>query len=123
MLAILKINQASSKRIYERIINPNLLQFTIRIVGNKLVIHSNDYEYIEKVLDRNSLNHTLLTFKYMSKYTWNPETINHFQFMSSYVSGEEIYEAVQEFVEVDCQLEDGDTEDMLVQDLYKQIFN
>lgn len=63
MLAILKINQASSKRIYERIINPNLLQFTIRIVGNKLVIHSNDYEYIEKVLDRNSLNHTLLTFK------------------------------------------------------------
>jgi hypothetical protein len=63
MLAILKINQASSKRIYQRIINPNLLQFTIRIVGNKLVINSADYEYVEKVLDRNSLNHTLLTFK------------------------------------------------------------
>jgi len=63
MLAILKINQAFSKRIYERIINPNLLQFTIRIVGNKLVINSADYEYVEKVLDRNSLNHTLLTFK------------------------------------------------------------
>ena len=63
MLAILKINQASSKRIYEKIINPNLLQFTIRIVGNKLVIHSADYEYVEKVLHRNSLNHTLLTFK------------------------------------------------------------
>jgi len=58
-----------------------------------------------------------------NKYTWNPETINHFQFMSSYVSGEEVYEAVQEFVEVDCQLKDGDTEEMLVQDLYKQIFN
>ena len=63
MLAILKINQASSKRIYERIINPNLLEFTIRIVGNKLIIHSNDYEYVEKVLDRNSLNHTLINFK------------------------------------------------------------
>ncbi len=63
MLAILKINQASSKRIYQRIINPNLLQFTIRIVGNKLIIHSNDYEYVEKVLDRNSLNHTLINFK------------------------------------------------------------
>ena len=63
MLAILKINQASSKRIYERIINPNLLQFTIRIVGNKLVINSADYEYVEKVLDRNSLNHTLINFK------------------------------------------------------------
>jgi len=63
MLAILKINQAFSKRIYERIINPNLLEFTIRIVGNKLVIHSNDYEYVEKVLDRNSLNHKLINFK------------------------------------------------------------
>ena len=63
MLAILKINQASSKRIYERIINPNLLQFTIRIVGNKLIIHSNDYEYVEKVLDRNSLNHSLINLK------------------------------------------------------------
>jgi len=40
MLAILKINQPSSKRIYQRIINPNLLEFTIRIVGNKLIIHS-----------------------------------------------------------------------------------
>ena len=43
--------------------------------------------------------------------------------MSNYASGEEVYEAVQAFVEVDCQLESGDTEEMLVQDLYKQIFN
>ena len=57
------------------------------------------------------------------KYTWNPETINHFQFMSSYISGEEIYEIVQDFVAVDCKLEDGDTEEMLVEDIYKQIFN
>tara|TARA_R110002072_G_scaffold88468_2_gene198888 strand:- start:500 stop:694 length:195 start_codon:yes stop_codon:yes gene_type:complete len=63
MLAILKINQAFSKRIYEKIINPNLLEFTIRIVGNKLIIHLNDYEYVEKVLDRNSLKHTLLNLK------------------------------------------------------------
>ena len=58
-----------------------------------------------------------------SKYTWNHDTINHFQYMSSYLSGKEIYEMVQDFVAVDCQLEDGDTEEMLVQDLYKQIFN
>jgi hypothetical protein len=58
-----------------------------------------------------------------NKYTWNPETINHFQFMSSYLSGKEIYEIVQDFVAVDCQLEAGDTEEMLVEDLYKQIFN
>jgi len=58
-----------------------------------------------------------------SKYTWNPETINHFQFMSSYLSGEEIYEIIKDFVAVDCWLEAGDTEEMLVEDLYKQIFN
>ena len=58
-----------------------------------------------------------------SKYTWNPETINHFQYMSSYISSKEIYEMVQDFVAVDCQLEDGDTEEMLVDDLYKQIVN
>lgn len=58
-----------------------------------------------------------------SNYTWNPETINHFQFMSSYLSHEEIYEIIQDFVAVDCWLEAGDTEEMLVQDLYKQIFN
>ena len=58
-----------------------------------------------------------------SKYTWNHDTINHFQFMSSYLSSKEIYEMVQDFVAVDCKLEDGDTEEMLVEDLYKQIFN
>ena len=58
-----------------------------------------------------------------SKYTWNHDTINHFQFMSSYLSSKEIYEIIQDFVAVDCQLEDGDTEEMLVEDLYKQIFN
>jgi hypothetical protein len=58
-----------------------------------------------------------------SKYTWNHDTINHFQYMSSYLSSKEIYEMVQDFVAVDCQLEDGDTEEMLVEDLYKQIFN
>ena len=57
------------------------------------------------------------------KYTWNHDTINHLQYMSSYLSSKEIYEMVQDFVAVDCQLEDGDTEEMLVEDLYKQIFN
>ena len=54
-------------------------------------------------------------------YLWNEETINYFQFTSSYISGEEIYEKIQEFVEIDCVLEDGETEEDLVNDLYKQI--
>jgi hypothetical protein len=54
-------------------------------------------------------------------YLWNEETINYFQFTSSYISGEELYEKIQEFVETDCVLEDGETEEDLVNDLYKQI--
>jgi hypothetical protein len=54
-------------------------------------------------------------------YLWNKETINYFQFTSSYISGEELYEKIQEFVETDCVIEDGETEEDLVNDLYKQI--
>ena len=54
-------------------------------------------------------------------YLWNEETINYFQFTSSYISGEELYEKIQEFVETDCVIEDGETEEDLVNDLYKQI--
>ena len=54
-------------------------------------------------------------------YLWNEDTIKYFQFTSCYVSGEELYEKVQAFVEACCQLEDGDTEEDLVNDLYKKI--
>ena len=49
------------------------------------------------------------------------DTINHFQFISSYLSGEELYEKVQEFVEVDCVMQDGDTEEELINNLLKEI--
>ena len=58
-----------------------------------------------------------------SKYYWNPETINHFQFMSSYLSGEDVLEIVQDFVSVDCTIEDGETEEELVADLTRVIYN
>ena len=58
-----------------------------------------------------------------SKYYWNPETINHFQFMSSYLSGEDVLEIVQDFVSVDCTIEDGETEEELVIDLIRVIYN
>ena len=54
-------------------------------------------------------------------YLWNEETINYFQFTSSYVSGEDLYDRIQAFVETDCVLEDGDNEEDLVNDLFKQI--
>ena len=55
------------------------------------------------------------------KYYFNPETINHFQFISSYLSGEDLYERIQEFVEIDCILEDGETEEEIVNELLKQV--
>jgi len=58
-----------------------------------------------------------------TKYYFNPETINHFQFLSSYISGEDLYEKIQEFVEIDCTLEDGETEVELAEYLYKQVTN
>ena len=56
-----------------------------------------------------------------SRVYWNPETINHFQFISSYLSGEELYEKVQEFIEVDCVMQNGDTEEELINNLLKEI--
>ena len=58
-----------------------------------------------------------------SKYYWNPETISHFQFMSSYLSGEDVLEIIQDFVSIDCTIENGDTEEDLVADLTRVVYN
>ena len=68
------------------------------------------------------MNLKIITMKTL-KYYFNPETINHFQFLSSYLSGEDLYEKIQEFVEIDCTLENGETEEELAEDLYKQVTN
>ena len=56
-------------------------------------------------------------------YYWNEETISHFQFVSNYISKNEVLKQIQEFVEIDCQLEIGDTEEMLVNDLINQVYS
>ena len=56
-------------------------------------------------------------------YYWNEETISHFQFVSNYISKNEVFEQILEFVEIDCQLEDGDTEEMLANDLMNKVYN
>jgi len=56
-------------------------------------------------------------------YYWNKETISHFQFVSNYISKNEVLKQIQEFVEIDCQLEVGDTEEMLVNDLINQVYS
>jgi hypothetical protein len=58
----------------------------------------------------------------MSKYCWNEDTVNHFKFTSAYVSKDEVFKEVQEFVEIDCTLEDSETEEDLVNDLISKIY-
>jgi len=56
-------------------------------------------------------------------YYWNEDTINHFRFESNYDNYTNIKEQVKNFVEINCSLENGETEEMLIQDLMKQIYN
>ena len=43
-------------------------------------------------------------------YYWNEETISHFQFVSNYISK-------------NCQMEVGDTEEMLANDLMNKVYS
>ena len=58
----------------------------------------------------------------MKEYKWNEDTIAHFKFISGYAEIEEVYTMIEEFVEVDCQLEDGETEKDLVDNLMKTVY-
>ena len=58
----------------------------------------------------------------MKKYKWNEDTLNHFEFISSYATVNEVYTMIEEFVEIDCQLEDGETEKDLVDNLMKTVY-
>ena len=55
------------------------------------------------------------------QFHWNDETLEHFKLNSNYQTKEETIKEITTFVENECSLEDGETEEMLVQDLMKQI--
>lgn len=59
----------------------------------------------------------------VKKFYWNEDTLDYFKFESSYLSKEELVRSVTEFVEIDCHLEEGETEEMLVEDLVNQIYS
>ena len=60
--------------------------------------------------------------KTKNKFYWSEETINHFKFVSSYACRDTVEEDIRLFVEMDCDLEYGETEEDLSNDLIKQIF-
>lgn len=53
-----------------------------------------------------------------TKFYWNDETINYFQGINTEISKDQLYKEIQVFVENDCQLEDNETEEELVNDLF-----
>jgi len=58
------------------------------------------------------------------KYYWNEETLEIFrELIELDESFENIKKEVEIFVERDCDLEDGETNEMLVEDLINQIYN
>ena len=67
-------------------------------------------------MDNNINNKTM-------KYTWNDHTLESFKEMINKINKEEMFNDVTFFVENHCQLEDGDTNEMLVEDLLNQIYN
>jgi hypothetical protein len=55
------------------------------------------------------------------RYYWDEDTINHFQAMSTITSGKEVYEAIQEYVETECHLEENEVNQDLIDDLVAQV--
>ena len=57
------------------------------------------------------------------KFYWNEDTLDYFQFQSNYQSKEENIKEITNFVENSCSLEENETEEMLINDLVKQVYN
>jgi hypothetical protein len=64
----------------------------------------------------------------MSKFSWNPETVEHFKIESAMnaLSGntdfvEDLHKSIQKFVEEDCMLEDDETFEDLTLDLLELV--
>ena len=55
-------------------------------------------------------------------FYWNEDTVDHFKFISSYTHISYVQQMVQKFVEIDCSLEDNETEEELVTDLMNKIY-
>ena len=53
---------------------------------------------------------------------WNPDTIDHFIFISNYADVDQVLTQVENFVSIDCELQGDDTEKDLVVDLMNKIY-
>jgi len=58
-----------------------------------------------------------------NKFFWNGDTLDYFSELAIRKTNSEVKKAIEEFVKLDCDLEEGETEEMLINDLVKQVFN
>ena len=56
------------------------------------------------------------------KYEWNQDTVDHFKLTSAYTSKGDVIREIYRFIEADCTLEIGDTEEILAKDLTNKVF-
>lgn len=61
--------------------------------------------------------------KYRNMFHWNDETLQHFRFISSYLNKKEVEKHITNFVYNECDLEENETEKMLIKDLTNQVYN
>ena len=60
--------------------------------------------------------------KNIKTFYWNPETLQFFKELKN-ENINEFYRKINEFVKYECDLEEGETEQMLIDDLTQQINN
>ena len=56
------------------------------------------------------------------KYTWNEDTLDHFKFIANYDTKVNLLYEITEFVENNCDLEENEVEQDLVDDLVAQVY-
>lgn len=59
----------------------------------------------------------------MKTFYWNPETLDYFQLLKESEGDEKMKESVEMFVYNECDLEDNETFEELIEDLLYQINN
>jgi hypothetical protein len=60
-LTILTINKNFRSIICNQLINSNKLEFEFKMINNKLIINSNDFEIVDKLLTRNFHKYKVFT--------------------------------------------------------------
>jgi len=56
------------------------------------------------------------------KYTWNEDTLDHFKFIANYDTKVNLLYEITEFVENNCDLEENEVEQDLIDDLVAQVY-